>query len=135
MSKLVGMLGWKGYKILENYDHVVWKMSEVEEYDIDDDDEKDIELWLFNVRDKFNELVDLYNEADDSETMSMDSVREIFETHIDVTEQLVDLLWVLAFNLKIMNNTLLAIKDLAPDIKAAIEKAKKEKQPELPMFL
>jgi len=23
MSKLVGMLGWKGYKILENYDHVV----------------------------------------------------------------------------------------------------------------
>jgi len=110
-------------------------MSEEEEYDIDDDDEKDIELWLFNVRDKFNELVDLYNEADDSETMSMDSVREIFETHIDVTEQLVDLLRVLAFNLKIMNNTLLAIKDLAPDIKAAIEKAKKEKQPELPMFL
>ena len=93
-------------------------MSEEEE-----DDERDIALWLFNVRDKLDELVDLYNEADDVEEMSMDSVREIFDVHIDTTGQIVDLLRVLAYNLKIMNNALVSIKELAPNIRSAIDDA------------
>ena len=88
--------------------------------------EDDTDLWLLELQDHFDELVDRWNQADDNEYIDIEELRGIMDKMIDVMKMYVDRLRIFGFNLNLMNDALLSVKGLDKTLKEARDVAKKK---------
>ena len=75
------------------------------------EEEQNQNILLVELRDKFDELIDLWNEADDNEYLSRENIRELISLQIDIMDVVIANIRALDVTLKIIGSSISGMKN------------------------